>query len=123
MPRKKTTKRKASFATWRVLAQSGSRRLSVDSTKKACEFVSAGYDDWVAGMDKVPEFDELVIAGVAHLERMDSKTLWANIGPVDLAIWVDAKGVTRVRMTEGAYDPKTGDFHPHGWKPKTRRAK
>lgn len=126
------TRRPPAFARWRILCQGpGERYLSIRSRPKT-KFERAAekrYPDahakeqWVKD---APHFDELVVHNLdLHLERMSNDTLWMGIGDVDFAVWRDRRtGKTCVRITEGVYDPATGDIHPHGWTPKkARRAK
>jgi len=98
------TKRKP-FHSWRLLAQSGSRRWAIDTDDK----------EGIEGLlPPLPPFDELVIrdAPAVHLERMDTRHLHIQIGDVTLSAWVDRAGKTRLRLIDGKFVPRTWDIVP-----------
>jgi hypothetical protein len=127
---KKRTRREASFAHWRLLAQGPGRRYlhlraqPKDKHSRAFEREYPGVakefaDTW---LKDAPHFDELVISSPdVHLERMDSAELFVALGEAKFAVWVDRAGKTRVRLYEGTHDPATGEIHEHGWTKGVRR--
>jgi hypothetical protein len=123
-------RREPAFGRWRLLCQGpGERRLSIrtlpksasekDFEKRYPEHVDRG-EQW---LKDPPQFDELVIHNMGvHLERLDTNTLWMEIGPAQFVLCREKRtGELRLRMQEGAYDPADQLFHEHGWQPKGGR--
>jgi hypothetical protein len=78
---------KRAGSTWRVLAQGPGAKRFEARVKDGRAADSAGSDK-----DRGADFDELVVDGWFHIERMDTRRWWmrvyANNGD-DLIVWVD----------------------------------
>lgn len=84
---------------WRVLAQGpGGRRVDVRNRGDAVTSTIAErvVDDMRGGA----EFDELVVGGWFHLERMDDRTWWMCVSGVHIWVRIPARGEPVVTITE-----------------------
>lgn len=97
-------KRPPLFGQWRLLAQAGSRRFSLDSTGALCAD-STGATTSTLSLHRqkgMPPFDEIVVrhAGI-HLETIGASAIDVHLGHVQLVLWRDRAGKIRVRLLEG----------------------
>ena len=81
-------------AHWRVLAQDGSDRVSLESSGR-------------------PPFDEIVVGHVPgacwlHVERMGARDWFVQLGGAIFNVRVAPDGTAKVRLTEGELEWMTG---------------
>jgi hypothetical protein len=78
--------------SWRVLAWNG--------------------DGKPVNVENAGAFDELVVDGWFHMEQMQSRAWWMQIGEVHLWIKIDGAGAARVYVTDGELRPGRGPNAP-----------
>lgn len=94
-------------ASWRVLAQGpGAAKFEAHSAGNVRASAKAYRRLGLAcpPVDTVAEFDELVVDSWLHLERMNARSWWMQLGP--LYVWIDLKpnGDVDVSIGDRQYD-------------------
>lgn len=106
------------FARWRLLAQSGSRRFSIETrdgktwakgnTPAVLKMIGCELPRNDMPRRPPAPFDEIVVGNLIHAERMSDNEIWVRLG--NACFWLKARrdGKIDVTLTEGAVDKKTG---------------
>ncbi len=111
---KKRARKPSLFARWRLLAQDGSRRFSIETKdgKTWDDGVDRHFEGIASPGNDVPaspaaEFDELAVGSAIHIERMGNNAIWIRLGCATFWLKFSGGGVV-VTLTDGVVDTKTG---------------